>query len=48
VSAAGGGGGGGGGSGGGSGGGLDLDLASVLTCNNRRNKLCIILHSRWI
>jgi len=46
VSAAGGGGGGGGG--GGSGGGLDLDLASVLTCNNRRNKLCIILHSRWI
>lgn len=29
--------------GGGGDGGLDLDLASVLTCNNGRNKLCIIL-----
>lgn len=36
------------GGGSGNGGGLDLDLASVLTCNNRRNKLCIILHSWWI
>lgn len=34
--------------GGGGGGGLDLDLASVLTCNNGRNKLCIILRLRWI